>query len=245
MWWWRGQLCFFCCWGGFFFPERERECEKRWFTWSRWRGKRNKNQRNVSFGEFICLVSKIHTEACSKAWNQQTALKCINKFNILHIYVQKLLAPCVNCSPCGYKSRRWGEGGGPPALVGVWLPCALPSAQALALFPGGEPVCVAATAAVHKRPAFPGARVEVPEQSVLRAGPFRHGLQAAICSWNGKKEPRLKQAVSLTTSMITSKWENGGCFKKLTDLVALLSHYAPINGFMFTRKKQLLHFCQV
>lgn len=81
------------------------------------------------------------------------------------------------------------------ALTGIWLLCPLPSAQALALFPRGEPVPIAITAAVHKGPAFPRARVEVPQQSVLQAGSLWHGLQAAICSWKGAKQPRLKQAV--------------------------------------------------
>lgn len=50
----------------------------------------------------------------------------------------------------------------------------------LALLSGGEPVAVATTAAVHKRPAFPWARVEVPQQNIVWTDPLWHRLQAAV-----------------------------------------------------------------
>lgn len=66
----------------------------------------------------------------------------------------------------------------------------------LALLSWGESISVATTAPVHKRPALPWARVEVPEQNIFRTGPLRHRLQAAVCRWNcmwGEKEVQIKR----------------------------------------------------
>lgn len=65
----------------------------------------------------------------------------------------------------------------------------------LALMSCGESVSVATTAPVHKWPAFPWARVEVPEQNIFWTSPLWHWLQAAVCCWNcmwGEKKNRLK-----------------------------------------------------
>lgn len=68
-------------------------------------------------------------------------------------------------------------------LFVIWLvPSNTPSrpTPTLALVSGGEPVAGASAAAVHKRPAFPWARVEVPQQNIFWAGPLWHRLQAAV-----------------------------------------------------------------
>lgn len=84
MWRWRWQLL------KNYFRERERENVKKGDLREADEGK-----RTIRPTEMFCLadlfekkVLNIRTEICSK-----TALKCINKFNTLHIYVQKHSSP--------------------------------------------------------------------------------------------------------------------------------------------------------
>lgn len=88
---------------------------------------------------------------------------------------------------------------------------ALHPTPALTLLSWGESVSVAATAPVHKRPAFPWARVEVPEQNIFWTGPLWHRLLAVVrcwnCMWGGEKKG--KNTVFRLLDML-QKWKH--CF---------------------------------